>query len=1839
MYKVNEFKDKQISRITVFYGRHDIKDIDNLFLSDPANVVFNNIFSKLELDNIFKNNIKVHFSDQSIYIDDSILTIKIKIINEYPSHSLSIEELYIFYVHQELLNSTSIYQYLTQNNKVKITKPILDNFLKNIIDDTFEIETKEAYNFNDIFKLNLDTVHLVNKSMCQLFEAQLTDYQFVINPYSITQYDKTGLLSSAKFITTLNNNLLLDNKQLYENNIYLCLAQNVLAAHKNEEDLTVKLYFPLLYDLQILSTKSLLENRQQLIDKNKLFINQTQQLMNHVNLFYDINKTIKLPIVASGIKTIKIQLLPVQSVKIPLDVIFKLIHASKTNPLIKYNTASKQDKLYRLYTDILSEDGRKIPYLDKSEIFKLGRTIAKTKLVSVFIDYNKENIICDFDDQGNIFISCEFNEIQTINEIDELFKTAVNPIINVIKTYLEQNGYNVNIFNSINDSGILINKLTLNTIIKIHNTISVDESMPCIASVFNIESKNLNKDMRLRFKRVSNFINSTSQEAFVIEQQKNGMTIEEIKQGLIDNFGMSDAKIIELFTKLGREEQQLQDYGKKNKEIKINPGFKTTISIIKQNIAVKQTPQILISVEDINNLQYLNTLPIYIDSFIRLTQPGYLNENDKSKIKKICSASSITKQSPIKIFEDIQGISDIVFEETPILTSEEISEVDLFNFWDDDSAGNIAMGKGKDSSSSDSDSDSDSDSNSDSDSDIKNIDGMKLAHPTPFFKKMNKLEPKLFLNNPKGKYKAYSRLCGSTDRKQPILLTHREKTKIDKEKPGFFNKQDVLKYGSDSKNNPYYYVCPRYWCLKTNSPMTPEEVKSGKCGKVIPRDARVVPKGAYVYEFFDPKEHGSKDDYIQHYPGFSTLKNTSEDGRCIPCCFKTFNQPKKLKINETCMANDKKKKGEREKGEDKGDGEDGEDEGDGEDGEDKEEDGEEDEEGDDEEDDEGEDDDEDEDSDNVLIKPLFSEKPTKNNYIIGPDKFNLEQYRRGYLPISIQLFLNETNMNYTINKKSREVQRCLLRYGVEQSTNQSFISCVADACSKQYTNQEFKEKLVSSLTLDKFIEYQNGNLYSTFVPNNYENSNVNINKYKKTILYSKITNNELAYFKNVVASFENFIKYINDPDIFIDYEYLWDIICDANPDIFEKGINLVILEILNNDATNNVQLICPTNTAASILFNPRKPCLFLVSMDNIYQPIYLFSNNGKKEIITKLLTTNNKEYNYHMKMMFKTVIIPAMRNACMPTQINTEYTFSPPTTCEDIIKTMLKYKYDIKEQVINFYNKVIALIILDGEEEYFIPCNPSALVKNYDYIFINDESIQYKPYDETIEYLTEFSLYNKKTIKCLPKFKIIEDEYIVGILTESNQVVQLSEPILAADVMDNIKELRHSGLNVTDTELALQYGKHDIERISYIKKIKLDTIFYNAFRNRIRMLLNNVLFLETREKIEEEIHSSSLYFQKLISIKKQLKILTTSNISFIESFDPKLLEEIYSCSVKNEEGCTLKKSLCVFSTKSNICKIIFPKKQLATGIDNSELFYSKMADELVRYSRIRSFMFQPKSFLSFNSLGFNLRADEIIIMESMLTPSYFENLIPTKHNNKYIAFNNPDNTNPQIYKNTIAPDNTFMQPRESIDCKNTFQKDTIKSIFWRQQFPKNYSETMYSCAAYALIYLINKPITVETLKKELYEEYMKYFPEYEMQILNILLTEGKKENVKNVKNGSLSFRSFIQSPDYFITHLDIWVMVTKYKIPTILLSSKNLQYTNYKENYFALFFTTKTDKYSFIMTSAIHADSLPVYKIIKDDQNDHKISMPSSLSFPKVTLEDYLATFVKEPTTTYKKKQ
>ena len=87
----------------------------------------------------------------------------------------------------------------------------------------------------------------------------------------------------------------------------------------------------------------------------------------------------------------------------------------------------------------------------------------------------------------------------------------------------------------------------------------------------------------------------------------------------------------------------------------------------------------------------------------------------------------------------------------------------------------------------------------------------------------------------------------------------------------------------------------------------------------------------------------------------------------------------------------------------------------------------------------------------------------------------------------------------------------------------------------------------------------------------------------------------------MAQSFENFKNYLRDDKITIDYTYLWDIICLPNEKIFDSGINLIILEIPEDDATNNIELVCPTNYYSANSFDSRKRSLILIKRENYFE--------------------------------------------------------------------------------------------------------------------------------------------------------------------------------------------------------------------------------------------------------------------------------------------------------------------------------------------------------------------------------------------------------------------------------------------------------------------------------------------------------------------------------------------------------------------------------------------------------------------------------------------------------------
>ena len=2016
IYKIKQLTNGEVTNIYVFNGK---------IASQNEEELFQNIFKQEEIEEIKTNGIIVKFSEQQINLDDSIATIKIKILKELKS-DVSIDELYLFCQKIETLNAVSIFQSLTQNGKLELTSLRLEQFISNIVShengEPFERshEEKDIYTFDDIFEMKFDgKKFIVNKVLGQKFFIVENEYPFVCNPYDVYSYDKFLEKTARKSLTTLNNHLLLNNGEIFGNSIYLCLAEEVLSfigSKEISEESTIKIYYPFLYNKNINTLEDLIQNKELLVENNKKILNERVfESFKTIDMFYNIYalRTNELNYINKGIKYIKAVIRPNFDMKLPLEVIFKIIHATKDNPLIKYNPSSRQENIYRLFTDKIATDGRKIPFLKKAVIFKLMKNIARNKTVAVYIESGEQSLVCEFDEEGYITIYSEFKSVVSVDELNSIFKESINPIIQEIKSVLEQSGYKLNNFESLHDENIEIKQLTYETQIVIKKSLNIEAYKACVSSVFiNETNKFKGEIISLRFKRVSNYSKFTSQEAFILEKSAQGLRGQEIIEALLENFpeDLERKDAVEMVMRIANELEVEHGVRKSDIKIKNNPGFKTTI------ILQPETGIITITTENINNIGYLYTLPIYLDSMVRLTQDQKSTLYPVAEMNRICSSGEkgelkisdiissieesasnseiatiededITFERPLRS-EKPKGALSLFFDEdededeedeeeidseefkggensssedsipseeefsssgikspvndseesvssevvSPVneseesvsseklpssynelesfgsiesLPSNEVQEEDLappfqkveeedlaptfqkveeedltppfekveelasfeptsstsseipvlspdglqeeFNEPVVESPENIQIDMDEDHSQSDEE-ESREDLTAENfekveEDEVRNIDGMKLNKPYYFQTLIEQKDPVLILKEDTPQFNSYPRTCSSSMRRQPVILSDSQLEKINKEHPGFLRDEDVVTYGSNP-DKQFHYICPRFWCLKTNTIIDPNDLKEIKgkdgktelvhptCGKVLPKGEKKVKPGYYIYEFY-PSKKGKKDN--KKYP--SLIPDSHPDGFCLPCCFDKYNTEGRIKAMEKCKTSKETNKKEKEtKGQDE--------------------------------------------------------------YIKGPDKFPLDIGRWGYLPAEIQTMLHVSSGECQISKTNTNIKEnhpCLLRHGIIINDKQSFISCISDVLffakkmDKKFgapilNIEDMKEYIIESISIDSFIKYQNGNLVTDF--HNLEKE-VDINKYSDSKLFSKLNMEnpeEKIYFTKVVTAFENFFEFLRDPDAVIDHTYLWDIFSMPNPRLFTNGINLIILQLNDDDITNNVSLLCPTNHYSSEFYQARKPTILLLKKDEYYEPIYSYTNsnvNGEKNII---ISKEFKEYDPKlsktMRAVFKEIIKPFFNLICRPLEsIPNVYKAKRSLLLYDLVQKLDGYEYTIKKLVINFNNKVIGVIAEepgDSRKIGFIPCYPSYLDENLkkeiDYVFMTDLGL-WNTYENTISFLNKLDRRSKKRrpepdIPCKPAFKVIEDDHVVGVLTSTNQFVQLSQPILIDDIPSHldIPSLNNNNYIVDSSKRPMiqsevQFTTQtdvDKERVDYIKRIRLETSFYNVFRNTIRILMNDYENVKIREKIESEMTKEYIiYSEKLKNIDEYLRLLVKDKIQFIgdENYY-KLINEVSTCIVKDAESCNALPNLCAV-TESGKCNMILPEKNLITKKMNEPIYYNRMADELIRYNRIKSFMLQPQSYLSFGNIGYNLRDNEIILIQSLLTQDYFESLIPARMN-KYTKYSSYDEIQPvktQVYDNLIPSlDDAIGRKNDKTCIKIT--NDKIVSSIWNPCFPDNYKEIEYSkynfCTFIFIIDLIERKtgekFSTSQIKNQLFDEYKKYFGLYMDKIVDILILEGKKTLGDQVHSGTLSFSNFIYTDNYFLTIFDLWLLVMKFKIPTIFISQKTILQTKYEKHEF-IAYGSREDDFAFIIVPGFRPENIPGYKIVSSDEgeifisldklNDECVERIYNAMDTSITVETFLQEFTKPKKTTYVKKK
>jgi hypothetical protein len=2067
----------------VFFGEveYDITEDDETrtinvnehFKSDPKHEIFKNIFSKYELNSIKETNINVVFLPERIYPDDSIETIKKKLlIHTRLPLRLTYGDLYMFCKQVKHLKSTHINDQLTSNGKMEITPIRIQNFLLNIDNHPKEVvdyggadlsedvarqytdftklgdpspETGN-YGYSNILNLKLEEApRFMNVVMGQELSSVSHDYPYSVNPFDAVYMDPFLESHISEIINTTNKKVLLDVGQFLNNTIYLTTAEDVLryteslsepevqaelgvASFPNSRVMSTKyaiqLYFPYLAvfrdeqrfslaersiassegdaDLtSIHSIDTLQMHREKLYEMDNKIMNENfMRQTSNVKLLYDIyeRRTKENEYIDDGIRGIELIIHPETKYNLSLDALFKKIHCDENIPFIKLNPGKRLDNIYKLFTSGTSKSGRKIPFLPKSDIFRLMKTYARKKSVAVYIHYsymNNENprhkannllipVICEIQADGSIHVKTYFTFSFSVKEVNEIIIATVNPVLEVVKSYIEQSGYEMKLFKSFNDDNIDIVNIEYFSQLSISKNIEIKTMIKCISSVFNEIEGSLKKGILLRYKRVSNYNDMTSQEAYIVEMMNKRHTDREIIDGLRENYMLEEQdakmKIAALLNSI--QLQQLSRYRGGTIRIKNNPGFLTKITKGQFNNIIS------VEISSINNIMFLQILQMYIDSIIRIYQDPGSTDVPYSEIEKLCSgatkkpalslkvasrvsasaesdvfsseSSDIFLQgsasaapepypSDIQLSEDggelrtfvqvsqnkavtkevnredkeaeIDGVADITSATrkpyTESVTSAIIGEKLVFGFEvaaQEDIAGAAAAGgegaenyeaffglmdedeseneeeqiggvgkskgdkgpkaqggvvKSRKASAADSGGESDVEGGFESGlEDMSDITGMELANPNPFSKRIQERDPDIHLNEDVGKFNAYSRSCPSHYGRQPVIITDDEKARIDKEHPGSYSQS--IKYGSNPKNQ-YNYICPRYWSLKHNTSLTEEEVKSGKFGKIIPHKSKKIPPGTNIFEFTDDKYHiDEKGNYKQHYPGF-LKKDVHPKGLCVPCCFSQWDKPSQTKRREECELKQHEEIKVKDKSKVKkpagsaafaaaisansGDIQSGS-------------------------------------IENPVLdaasvaaiieenpasqplKPIDSEKPKVENHseivkmgeikddrILSSDKFPLDNNRWGYLPIQIQKFLFTDNRNCQVSLKNTALKKdtpCLLRRGVEANDKQSFVSVIAyyymehkgkiktsvetnisqrrnppDAksalqskgsviknmiedsivlesggkvsTSEQGTGKIDSLKLLSmftktieanalklkqqsgavsssedktplassplvmkssnvetreisasggvaghydsddetpipmtprapggaaalssssmnpqemlsdivptirnmrniikeSLDLDRFISLQNGTLVDTFYNSKNEIHERDIDKYKTSEIYKKLQiqhspENTNVMFHKMCNAFENFISYLSDDDVIMDHTYLWDIVSLPNPKLFDNGNNIILINIPDDDITNNVQVICPTNSYSGDSFDPNRKTIIIMKRDKYYEPIYSFESksNGKFNVLGRF-AIKSKTIMPKIKHIIETIRDIYFSYCRLHSSQPRQYKYVMNKPAKQIAKMLKDSGFEILSQVMNYNGKVIGFQIkqtltitkltpselvkrssLRKMYAGVIPTAPSAPITRskteinagiatpaldsqkaeglqllsdardnniyeYPFVMMDDDELWLNSYQEEVEFLNLVADHVKKITKqiinCRPKVKVIEEGIVIGIITETNQFLQINvEKDAQLNQDDGIPTVTEGNQLIAEKIITTQKnGSVDKVREKYVRNVRLETNFYNVFRNTARIIMNKPENKALKDEVEKILNSTfMIYSNKLSKIVELMKRTLSKYVGFIKYSKEtlKTIGEVSGCVYKDDKTCSSKK-YCI-KEHGGLCKLLLPQQNLMyKSIDNSIAYYGKLTDEIIRYERVKLFMFEPSKYLTFQETKYNLYDDEIILLESLITQEYFENLDPVDPN--------PFVTNTHFY--TVNPNQNDGARVQAYD--NMYRKGYIDS--------------------------------------------------------------------------------------------------------------------------------------------------------------------------------------------------
>lgn len=1803
-------------------------------------------------------------SPVQIHKDDSIMQIKKKILNEMGRDSgATYHELYMFSYVEKIIDPYSIFYETVAKNTNYLTRNACTQLLHNLIDDFEPLdETVDVFSYKD-FSSVVGPYRRQNVpiGLGVLPPVSRNDHLFSANPFYAVEY-------SARNSVHTDAVLLFNHGTIVDNNIFVCLAGDVFAAFPEQTEFLAKTYYPLLATRSIFETESLLEKRDQLVlETDKIMNPRHFGAYEIVDMFYDIYKNTQndFEYRVNGVRRFEIAIKPSYSFVMPIETIFKNVHATSKYKFMKLNLGMRRENIFRIYSDKISKTGRKIPALPREKINSLSKNMGKQKQMSVFVE--ESNLSIDIDSDGTIYISWgtknkSATQYLNMREIEALLLADVNPLLETINLYLQRSGYEIPMIEAITDPNIEIKSMDYVASIVLKKKLKkggfqLKQDIGCLYSVFDVVSDfEKGTTAQLRFKRVNNYREMDQQTLLITETFNKKGRESDVLEALIANHGMT---VEEAGNRIGQylKDMEYRKIDGTTIEVVENPGLPIEMKI-EQTDDLSGSNKLDFIVENISNLGYIESLSVYFESMMRIMQDMKTPGVSKEHIAQMCkpfkasshkqdegeredmrmtqpapvahervAAFDFSPTSPMPEYEDnaemsprakgnFKNIQDLLEATEDVegnykFNSDESSDLDLTGVEVDNEDLDLT-GVEVEEGSSDLDltgveveemyggapplslpSESSSEEN---ELGVKNKDRAKNTNP--FLKELQKKDPAVILQGKDGRSNIYARSCQSY--RQPVVLTKAEKERIDRKSPGSYTK--AMKYGSTPENE-HYYICPRFWCFKNNVSMTEEQVRNGECDK------------EYLFEFKNknnPIEHeDAEGNYIKHYPGFIKKPGLKH---CMPCCFASAwetwnrgakgengtkeweNQNKTIRWDDAGNKYKKIGKGDwvkqdidgKERIDETGtvwlmDAATGEwrvnpDERE-----------------------------QPRQSDKCLTEMDNANKGNEGNEeatdmsIRNPDTKRVAKGKLAFLQYAVQHFLNVdyTGKVKTVNgtKYLNEGVETYLRYGTEQfdpesETSNSLLGCIADLLgpnSMKVKTGQFGKMLADAVSVDEFVRFGNASFTAIFRPkaieigdkmaiideNGVKSMTINLEDYSDSELYKRMKTvdandtDALSSFWEMFAAYEMYKLYLSNPEITVDYTYIWDLISRPNPKLFEKGINLVIMELPRNDITDSIDLICPTNTYTKTKFDVDKPTAFLVKStyqhEPLFEPVYLYNSKTKMQIRT--FTKSNAHLRPIVRMLNQT-----LNNYCKPKQsLPDVYEYKQPILLDELVVILKEVKYTVLKQVLNYQGKAIALLVqgtpTQAQTPILVPCAPSAPLTNMTVAYMDDETL-WTNYETTRTELSRLHAASNGKIPCNPMLKMIEGPMIVGLLTWSNQMIPINPP--TNDVPgDGLKSMSVNKTIFQTDDALTKTEQGDTAREEIVRNARIESEMYALFRTTVKTLLAKPANYQIRDRLINETMTRK---QGIKHIVNELVKLTRKSVTF-KTFDKDVLENMGKMDAI-EYDCGGKKSAFL----KDGCQLILPLNNILVSTrDNRILYFYRIADELLRFKQQSDFILYPKQIMNTGNTEYKVKQDEFIVLESSLSSDYYDNQTELPIN-KYMSGEIPYEmaTAEKMVKesNVVAleiqgPDilNNCEEKRTDLEGqpdKTYWIKDVFKAKRGNQ-YEIHFKET---CSFGPFLKIANeldnmKYDNIDDVRQLVWESYRDLItPEEDERkqrnfdkIISILKDRQGKTGLLAGVNTVEKFEDVVRSDAYFMTTLDLYVLAQKQGLPIILFSN------------------------------------------------------------------------------------